>query len=115
MMHALVNLPRIHKQIIAGIVDAIFLPLAFILAILTRYETINFELISHYAWLISAVPLFAIPIFIKIGLYRAVIRYIDHKMVSVVIIGVSLSVLALAFLSVSPLPSSTFAVAEMKL
>lgn len=99
MMHALVNLPRLHKQIIAGIVDAIFLPLAFILAILTRYETINFELISHYAWLISAVPLFAIPIFIKIGLYRAVIRYIDHKMVSVVIIGVSLSVLALAFLS----------------
>ncbi len=55
MMHALVNLPRLHKQIIAGIVDAIFLPLAFILAILTRYETINFELISHYAWLISAV------------------------------------------------------------
>ncbi|MBR7799036.1 polysaccharide biosynthesis protein [Undibacterium sp. FT137W] len=98
-MHSLVNLPRLHKQLIAGVVDAIFLPLAFILAILTRYESVNFDLIKHYAWLIAAVPLFAIPLFIKLGLYRAVIRYIDHKMVSVIVIGVSLSVLALAFLS----------------
>ena len=99
MMHPLVNLHRLHKQMIAAAVDAIFLPLAFILAILTRYETVNIELLKHYSWLIAAVPLFAIPIFIKIGLYRAVIRYIDQKMVSVVVIGVTLSVLALAFLS----------------
>jgi FlaA1/EpsC-like NDP-sugar epimerase len=99
MIQTLIKLPRFKKQIIACVVDAFFLPMAFILAILTRYEIVNIDLIRHYAWLIVAVPVLSIPIFIKIGLYRAVIRYIDHKMVRVVVIGVSLSVLALAFLS----------------
>lgn len=99
MMQALVNLPRLKKQMIAGLVDSIFLPLAFILAIMTRYESVNIELLKHYAWLICAAPLFSIPIFIRIGLYRAVIRYIDEKMVRVVVVGVTLSVAALAFFS----------------
>lgn len=99
MMQRLLNLPRYQKQLIAVVVDACFLPLAFLLAILTRYETVNLELVRHYGYLIVAVPLFAIPIFIKLGLYRAVIRYIDQKMLSVVVIGVTLSVAALAFLS----------------
>ncbi|WMW79259.1 nucleoside-diphosphate sugar epimerase/dehydratase [Undibacterium cyanobacteriorum] len=99
MMHALVALPRLTKQIIAALVDAVFLPLAFVLAIMTRYESVNLDLLRHYAYLIAAVPLFSIPIFIRLGLYRAVIRYIDQKMIRVVVIGVSLSVAALAFLS----------------
>lgn len=99
MMHSLINLPRFHKQVIAAVVDALCLPLAFMLAILTRYETLNAELIRHYAPLMIAVPLLSIPIFIKIGLYRAVIRYIDQKMLSVVVFGVTLAVAALAFLS----------------
>ncbi|MBC3882220.1 polysaccharide biosynthesis protein [Undibacterium sp. LX40W] len=96
-MQALVNLPRLKKQMIAGLVDSIFLPLAFILAIMTRYESVNIELLKHYAWLIFAVPVISVPIFIRIGLYRAVIRYIDQKMVRVVVVGVTLSVAALAF------------------
>lgn len=99
MIHFLVNLSRLKKQVVAGLVDAIFLPLVFLLAILTRYENLTIELINHYGWLIAAVPVFSIPIFIRVGLYRAVIRYIDQKMVSVVIIGVTLSVASLAFLS----------------
>ena len=99
MMHALVSLPRLTKQIIAAMVDTVFLPLAFILAIMTRYETVNLDLLRHYSYLIATVPLFSIPIFIRLGLYRAVIRYIDQKMIRVVVIGVTLSVAALAFLS----------------
>ena len=55
------------------------LPLAFIPAIMTRYETVNLDPLRHYSYLIAAVPLFSIPIFIRLGLYRAVIRYIDQK------------------------------------
>ncbi|MBY0574374.1 MAG: polysaccharide biosynthesis protein [Undibacterium sp.] len=98
-MFSLIALPRLQKQIIAGVLDAFFLPLTFILAIFVRYETLNIELLSHYFWLIVAVPGFSIPIFIRMGLYRAVIRYIDQKMVNVVVIGVCLSVSALALLS----------------
>jgi len=45
-----------------------------------------------------AAPLISIPIFIRLGLYRAVIRFIDHKIVYIVVLGVTLSVIALGAL-----------------
>jgi FlaA1/EpsC-like NDP-sugar epimerase len=99
-MQFLLELPRFKKQAIAALVDAVCLPLTFILAIWLRYDGIDLELLSHYFWLIVAVPLLSIPIFIRLGLYRAVIRYIDQKLVGVIVIGVTLSLLGLAFISV---------------
>nr|WP_329605440.1 nucleoside-diphosphate sugar epimerase/dehydratase [Undibacterium umbellatum] len=112
MMQSLLNLPRLQKQVVAAVADAICLPLTFILAIWLRYETFNGSLFNHYLWLIVSVPLIAIPVFIRIGLYRAVIRFIDQKIISVVMIGVSLSVLFLAFVAVmlhiTPLSRAVF-------
>lgn len=112
MMQSLLNLPRLQKQVVAAVADAICLPLTFILAIWLRYETFNGSLFNHYFWLIVSVPLIAIPVFIRIGLYRAVIRFIDQKIISVVMIGVSLSVLFLAFVAVmlhiTPLSRAVF-------
>jgi len=99
-MQFLLSLSRFKKQLIAALVDAVCLPLTFILAIWARYDTLDARLLSHYAILIIAVPLVSIPIFIRIGLYRAVIRYIDQKIIGVVVLGVTLSVLSLAFVSV---------------
>ncbi len=99
-MQRVLNLPRLHKQLLAAVVDAICLPLMFIVAIWLRYEGFNLGLFQHYQALIIAVPFIAIPIFIRIGLYRAVIRFIDQRIISVVMFGVSLAVLLLAFVSV---------------
>ncbi|MDO8178663.1 MAG: nucleoside-diphosphate sugar epimerase/dehydratase [Undibacterium sp.] len=99
-MQFILALPRLKKQIIAAVADAICLPLTFILAIWLRYDGFNLELFSHYFWLIIGAPLISIPIFVRIGLYRAVIRYIDQKIIGIVVIGVTLSVLSLAFISV---------------
>ncbi|MFZ6646307.1 polysaccharide biosynthesis protein [Undibacterium sp. TJN25] len=99
-MQTILALPRLQKQIIAAAADAIFLPLAFVLAIWLRYDGFNSALFSHYFWLIASVPFVSIPIFVRIGLYRAVIRFIDQKIVYVVVFGVTLSVMALAFISV---------------
>ena len=100
MMNTLVTLPRFKKQIIAGLVDAFFLPLTFIIAIAVRYDGLTSDRFLNYAWLIFATPAISIPIFIRLGLYRAVIRYIDQKIIRVVVMGVSLSVLGLGFMSV---------------
>ena len=43
-----------------------------------------------------AAPLLAIPIFIRLGLYRAVIRFMEDRVVFVVAGGVTLSVMLLA-------------------
>lgn len=100
MKHYLIQLSRLQKQIIAGIVDAFFLSLTFIMAMWIRYDQVNLHLIQHYSLLITAIPFITLPIFIRLGLYRAVIRFIDQKIINLVVIGVSLSVLALGFISV---------------
>ncbi|MES2037749.1 MAG: nucleoside-diphosphate sugar epimerase/dehydratase [Pseudomonadota bacterium] len=112
MMQSLLNLPRLQKQVIAALADAVCLPLMFILAIWLRYETFNVSLFNHYFWLIVSSSLIAIPVFIRIGLYRAVIRFIDQKIISVVVFGVTLSVLFMAFVAVmlhiTPLSRAVF-------
>ena len=112
MMQSLLNLPRLQKQALAAVADLICLPLTFIVAIWLRYETFNASLFNHYFWLIVSVPLIAIPVFIRIGLYRAVIRFIDQKIISVVVFGVTLSVLFMAFVAVmlhiTPLSRAVF-------
>jgi FlaA1/EpsC-like NDP-sugar epimerase len=95
-MKSFLELPRFYKKLIAVAADLVLLPLAFYMAIALRYEGINAELLQQYAWLILAAPVISIPIFIRLGLYRAVIRFIDHKIVYIVIGGVTLAVIGIA-------------------
>ncbi|RJG03767.1 polysaccharide biosynthesis protein [Noviherbaspirillum sedimenti] len=97
-MKAFLDLPRFYKKLIAVAADLVFLPLAFYLAIIMRYEGMTMDLFKQYVWLILAAPAVSIPIFIKLGLYRAVVRFIDHKIVYVVISGVTLAVMIMAAL-----------------
>ncbi len=90
MLQTLLHLPRLQKQIMAAALDALCLPLIFILAIWLRYDGFNAELFRHYFWLICSIPFVSVPIFIRIGLYRAVIRFIDQKIITTFIILVCL-------------------------
>ncbi|MBH1982962.1 MAG: polysaccharide biosynthesis protein [Burkholderiales bacterium] len=94
-MNSLLNFSRWQKQIVAVMVDMFFLPLTFCISILLRFDDLSFALFKPYLWLIVAAPLISIPIFIRLGLYRAVVRYIDYKIVYVVLTGVTLSVVLL--------------------
>lgn len=98
-MKLIIDLSRFKKQLIAVTADLIFLPLTFCLAIILRYDVVNPNLFLSYFWIIVAAPIVAIPIFIKTGLYRAVIRFIDQKIVYVVVFGVTLSVAVLLALA----------------
>jgi len=98
-MKSFLDLSRFHKQLIAATADLFLLPLTFYLAIWLRYDDVNTPLLIQYIWLIVAAPIISIPIFIRLGLYRAVIRFIDQKIVYVVLLGVTLSVLVLATLA----------------
>ena len=98
-MKAFLDLPRFYKKLIAVAADLMFLPLAFYLAVVMRYEDMTMALFQQYSLLFVAAPAVAIPIFIRMGLYRAVVRYIDHKIVYVVITGVTLAVVIMAALA----------------
>lgn len=99
-MKFFLELSRFQKQMIAAIADLFLLPLAFCLAIYLRYDKVSLALIQHYFILILAAPIISLPIFMRLGLYRAVIRFIDQKIVYVVAWGVTLSVLGLATVAV---------------
>lgn len=91
--------------------DVILLPLALWSAIALRYGTIEPE-IEHYAWLFAVVPLYTVPLFIRFGLYRAVIRYVDEKIIRTVFAGVTISVFILVTIAlmarIQGLPRSSF-------
>ena len=83
-------------EIIALIIlDAILLPVALLTAVYLRLGWEWDPNLSPDIWLFFALPFWTIPIFIKMGLYRAVIKYLDDKIVSIVFVGVSSSLLVL--------------------
>jgi FlaA1/EpsC-like NDP-sugar epimerase len=100
MMNFFLNLTRLQKQLIAVCADLVFLPLMFVFALWMRFDTIDHILINQFWILILAAPLIAIPLFIRLGLYRAVIRFVDQKIAFVAVYGVSLTVFALIAITV---------------
>ncbi len=111
MNSALSTLPRRYKMMIMILADVILLPLALWSAIALRYGTFEPE-IEHYAWLFAVVPLYTVPLFIRFGLYRAVIRYVDEKIIRTVFAGVTISVFILVTIAlmarIQGLPRSSF-------
>lgn len=104
------NLSRLRKQVIAAAADAICIPLTFIVALTLHLNTVSIDSLKQYWLLIVVAPIVSIPIFVRLGLYRAVIRYIDHQIVLTVTRGAVLTVLAVAALG-SVLPHLAFVVA----
>jgi FlaA1/EpsC-like NDP-sugar epimerase len=98
-MKFFLELTRFHKQLIAASADMVLLPLTFYLAVSLRYDGVSADVLHQYLVLIVAAPLLSIPIFIRLGLYRAVVRFIDYKIVYVVVLGVTLSVICMAALA----------------
>lgn len=93
------KLPRKYKILMMMAADSVLLPFAFWCSVALRYGTF-FPEISDFFWLFLAIPIVCVPIFIRLGLYRAVIRYLDEQIVKTVMIGVTLLVLLLLLVAV---------------
>lgn len=96
----LFNLPRWQKRLIMVIADAILLPLAFYLSFTMRLGTWSPNLGDGILLLIAS-PFLTIPLFIKLGLYRAVIRFLGHQAIMAALIGVGLSTIGLMVIALS--------------
>jgi FlaA1/EpsC-like NDP-sugar epimerase len=94
MFYKIAGLPRRFKIYLMLFCDVVLLPLALWSAVALRMGTFTPDT-SSYWWLFLVVPFVTVPIFIRIGLYRAVIRYLDDKIIYTVVYGVTLSVLLL--------------------
>lgn len=92
----LLSLPRRHKRILQVITDILLVWFALWMAFVVRLgvdELVN--PIVHHSWLFLSAPLVAIPLFIRFGMYRAVMRYFGNDALIAIIKAVSLSALIL--------------------
>jgi len=78
MLSQLIKLSRTSKQLFMMFVDTILLIGILLIAYSIRFDYLYFPK-DDTIRLILAAPIIGIPIFVKLGLYQSVIRYIDLK------------------------------------
>lgn len=107
MLSKIVNLPRRAKIAVMVLADAVLLPLSLWTAIGLRLDLWQFPQI-HTWWVYLLPCVLAVPIFICLGLYRAVVRYMGTRAMLMVVVAVTLSVWAFAgaltLLTLPPVP-----------
>ena len=93
----LVHLPRRQKRLIQVSTDVALVWLALWLSFFVRLGDANFvEPLGRHAWLFGIAPLLSIPIFIRFGMYRAVMRYFGNDALMAIAKAVTLSALLLS-------------------
>lgn len=95
----LLGLPRRYKRALQVTTDVILVWLALWFAFVVRlgFEELNNPLMGHL-WLFTSAPIIAIPIFIRFGMYRAVMRYFGNDALISIFKAVSLSALVLSLI-----------------
>ncbi|HRL93845.1 MAG TPA: nucleoside-diphosphate sugar epimerase/dehydratase [Pseudomonas sp.] len=93
----LISLPRRYKRVLQLVVDVFLVWAALWLAFLVRLgDTQHIEPFKGHAWLFILAPIIAIPLFIRGGMYRAVMRYFGNDALLSIARAVSFSALLLA-------------------
>ena len=88
-----VELPRRLKRLISVCTDCLMIPLALWTAISLKMGRPESNLSDWPAF--AAVVVVSIPIFVRAGLYRAVIRFLGHKAIFAVALSVAISAVVL--------------------
>lgn len=71
----LINCSFLTKRLIMLIADAGMLAFALWASVALRVEMLRPSLWDEFFWLFFALPMVSLPVFVRLGLYRAVIRY----------------------------------------
>ena len=93
----LIGLSRRAKRLLQVGADVVLIWLALWLAFVVRLGEFGAaEPFDDHAWLFASAPALAIPIFVRMGMYRAVMRYFGNDALKSIFKAVSLSALLLA-------------------
>lgn len=110
MLNFLLNASRPAKRLISVSYDLLAIPLAIYLALALRYGTFSISLNHEILSATVATSLITAVLFVKLGLYRAVVRFMSIRAFSTLAAGVTISALILAtssFLLQANLPRSS--------
>ncbi|MGX9460143.1 polysaccharide biosynthesis protein [Shewanella sp. A14] len=93
------SLPRPQKRLVSLFVDSFFLVSAFWAALLVRLDDISVLSNATFWMVISIVLPISLVLFAKLGLYRAVLRYMGLQALVAIVIGVAVSTITLVLVS----------------
>ena len=96
MLKALFESKRSTKRAISLLYDACAIALALYCAICLRLGTFTFEITSKELTTLGITIVVSIAVFIRLGLYRAILRYMTIPAITSIMTGISISSLALA-------------------
>lgn len=101
------RLPRVYKRLIQVLVDSTSLTLSFLLAMLIKFEHWD-KVLDRETWLAFFITLpISIYYFVRLGFYRAVIRYINQRALKTIVQGLvatTLTLIAVSFALGTPSP-----------
>ena len=87
-------MPRKYKRLVMVVADLVSIPLALWCAFALRLGEASFNPLPFYELFVLA-PLVCIPVFVRLGLYRAVVRYMGVQAAMAVFKGVTFTTIAL--------------------
>ncbi|HFQ5167925.1 TPA: polysaccharide biosynthesis protein [Vibrio vulnificus] len=89
------SLPRVHKRLISLAIDTLLITFSFFMAIWVRYGEVAIS-VSAETWLtLAGTVVVTLIIFTRLGLYRAVLRYLTFHALTVVVLGALISALSI--------------------
>ena len=92
------NLQRIYKQLIMIFLDVATLLIALYLAFVLRIGNIfPKDYIYESWWIFLVLPLVVVPLFMRLGLYRAVLQYIGIKVITTTFQATTISCIIIGF------------------
>ena len=98
-MQIFFSMSRAQKRLVSVLSDMLFVSVAFFAALAVRLDDFSVVFESHYWMFLLTVCPVSIFVFVKLGLYRAVLRYIGLQALTAVVVGVTISTLSMVLTS----------------
>lgn len=93
------SLPRVHKRLISLGIDTLLITFSFFMAMWVRYGEVFFPVSNQIWFTLFGTLVVTLVTFTKLGLYRAVLRYLTFHALTVVVLGAFISALSITTFS----------------
>ncbi|HAS6235489.1 TPA: polysaccharide biosynthesis protein [Vibrio vulnificus] len=89
------SLPRVHKRLISLAIDTLLITFSFFMAIWVRHGEVAVSISSETLLTLAGTVVVTLIAFTRLGLYRAVLRYLTFHALTVVVFGALISALSI--------------------
>jgi FlaA1/EpsC-like NDP-sugar epimerase len=95
----IINVSRAKKRVITLCIDSLFIAMAFWLALIVRLDSVEpLKIADNWLLLALLIPI-SLYVFISLGLYRAVLRYINSQALWAIALGTGITTVVLVLLA----------------